>query len=65
MEWVMSVEGVANARVDQLKRSGNWPDLTAGGVVILKNDEYAVIRNSLGVAPVGQLALTFSGGIKG
>ncbi len=65
MEWAMSVDGVANVRVDQLKRSGNWPDLTAGGVVALKSNEYAVIRNSLGIAPVGTLALTFSGGIKG
>lgn len=65
MEWVMSVDGVANVRADQLKRSGNWPDLTAGGVITLKNNEYAVIRNSLGVVPVGKLTLTFSGGIKG
>lgn len=65
MEWVMSVDGVGNVRIDQLKRTGNWPDLTAGGVVSLKNDEYAVIRNSLGTAPVGTLSLTFSGGIKG
>ena len=65
MEWVMAVDGVANVRADRLKRSGNCPDLTASGVIALKTNEYAVIRNSLGVPPVGQLTLTFSGGIKG
>ena len=65
MAWIMSVDGVANVQVDQLKPSGHWPDLTTGGVIALKRDEYAVIRNALGRPPVGTLALTFSGGIKG
>lgn len=65
MEWVMSIDGVANVRVDQLKRSGNWPDVAASGAIALKENEYAVIRDSVGSPGVGNLTLQFSGGIKG
>ena len=65
MEWVMSVNGVANARVDQLKRSGPWPDRTASGFILLKDNEYAVIQESAAAMGKGNLSLSFLGGIKG
>ncbi len=65
VEWVMSVSGVANVQINTLKRSGNWPDVSADGAIILKENEYAVIKNLADEPLRGSLALKFKGGIKG
>ena len=65
MEWVMSVSGVANVQVNTLKRSGNRPDVSASGAIVLKKNEYAVIKNLADEPLKGSLSLKFKGGIKG
>ena len=65
MEWIMSISGVANVLLNTLKRSGNWPDVSTSGAIVLKENEYAVIKNLADEPLRGSLTLKFKGGIRG